>query len=144
MSFGSRSGLQVLLDWIDGDYEHSMANTLSFWPVEAEVGRVVWEGRPDERHLSSRGAVHGGYLAAFLDSVTGSAIASHLEQGVDCVTLDLAVKMIRPVAAGTLLRAEGRSLSVTRRVGSSAATVTDPDGRVIGHGTATMIITRPS
>ena len=82
--------------------------------------------------------------SALLDSVTGSAIASHVEAGVDYVTVDLAVKMIRPVAAGTVLRAEGRSLNVSRRIGTAETSVHDPDGRLIGHGTATMVITRPS
>lgn len=135
--------MQMLQDFIDGRVVHAMAVTLNFRPIEAEVGRVVWEARPDERHLSSRNAVHGGYLAALFDSVTGSAVFSHLEAGVDAVTVDLAVKMIRPVTAGTLLRAEGRSLNVSRRMGTSEATAHDENGRLIGHATATMLLMRP-
>lgn len=139
----ARSGLQMLQDFIAGDVEHPMAATLNFRPVEAAVGVVTWEARPDDRHLSSRGVVHGGYLAALLDSVTGSAIASHVEAGVDYVTVDLAVKMIRPVQSGAVLRAEGRSLSVSRRLGTAEASVHDANGRLIGTATATMLITRP-
>jgi uncharacterized protein (TIGR00369 family) len=133
----------MLQDFMAGQVDHPMAAFLNFRPVEAAVGTVVWEARPDERHFSSRNAVQGGYLAAFLDAVTGSAIGSHLEPGVDYVTIDLAVKMVRPVAAGAVLRGEGRSLNVGRRIGTSEATVHDADGRLIGHGTATMLITRP-
>ena len=139
-----RSGLEMLQAFIAGDVAHPMAATLNFRPVEAAVGVVTWEARPDDRHLSSRGLVQGGYLAALLDSVTGSAIASHVEAGVDYVTVDLAVKMIRPVESGALLRAEGRALNVSRRVGTAEASVHDSAGRLIGHGTATMLITRPT
>jgi uncharacterized protein (TIGR00369 family) len=132
----------MLEDFIAGKVEHPMANLLNYRPVEAVPGTVVWEARPDERHLSSRNAVHGGYLAALLDSVLGSAIASQVEADVDYVTVDLAVKMIRPVAAGAVLRAEGRALNVSRRIGTAEASVHDSDGRLIGHGTATMVLTR--
>lgn len=144
MNSPARSGLQMLQDFIAGKVEHPMANLLNFRPIEASQGTVIWEARPDERHLSSRNAVHGGYLAALLDSVLGSAIASEVEADVDYVTVDLAVKMIRPVSAGTVLRAEGRSLNVSRRIGTAEASVHDGDRRLIGHGTATMVITRPS
>lgn len=144
MSSPARSGLEMLAAFIAGEVEHPMASLLNYRPVEAAPGTVVWEARPDERHLSSRGAVHGGYLAALLDSVLGSAIASEVEAGVDYVTVDLAVKMIRPVNAGTVLRAEGRSLNVSRRIGTAEASVHDPAGRLIGTGTATMVLTRPS
>ena len=134
----------MLQEFIAGKVEHPMASLLNYRPIEATPGVVTWEARPDERHLSSRNAVHGGYLAALLDSVLGSAIASQVEADVDYVTVDLAVKMIRPVAAGTVLRAEGRALNVSRRIGTAEASVHDADGRLIGHGTATMVITRPS
>ena len=140
----TRSGLEMLAAFIAGDVEHPMASLLNYRPIEASPGTVIWEARPDERHLSSRNAVQGGYLAALLDSVLGSAIASQVEAGVDYVTVDLAVKMIRPVAPGTVLRAEGRALNVSRRIGTAEASVHDADGRLIGHGTATMVITRPS
>lgn len=133
----------MLQDFIAGEVEHPMAALLNFRPIEASVGHVIWEARPDERHFSSRGTVQGGYLAALLDSVTGGAILSHLEANVDHVTVDLAVKMVRPVAAGAVLRAEGRSLNVSRRIGTAEATVHDEKGRLIGHGTATMLLTRP-
>ena len=135
--------MEMLQAFIAGEVEHPMANLLNYRPIEAAPGAVVWEARPDERHLSSRNAVHGGYLAAFLDSVLGSAIASKVEAGVDYVTVDLAVKMIRPVTAGTVLRAEARALNVSRRIGTAEGSVHDADGRLIGHGTATMVITRP-
>jgi uncharacterized protein (TIGR00369 family) len=132
----------MLQDFIAGKVDHPMAALLNYRPIHAELGLVVWEAHPGESHFSSRGAVQGGYLAAFLDSVTGSAIRTHLEPGFYQVTVDLAVKIIRPVLAGTVLRAEGRSLNVGRRIGTSEATVHDADGKLIGHGTATMLITQ--
>ena len=144
MNLQGRTGLQMVHDFIAGKVEHPMASFLNYRPIEAELGRVVWEARPDERHFSSRNAVQGGYLAALLDSVTGSAVATHLEPEVDYVTVDLAVKMIRPVAAGSVLRAEGRSLNVSRRIGTAEASVYNEDGKLIGHGTATMLISRSS
>ncbi len=58
---------------------------------------------------------------------------STLNPGDGYGTVDLAVKM---------LRAEGRVLHVSGRVGVADGTVHDEQGRLVGHGTCTCVINR--
>ena len=53
--------------------------------------------KADERHLNPLGGVHGGFAATVLDSVTGCAVHSMLEAGAGYGTIDLNIKMCRPI-----------------------------------------------
>ena len=57
----SRSGIEVLRAIGLGALPSvPIGHTLDFWPVEAEPGRVVFQGQPAFSHLNPMGAVHGG------------------------------------------------------------------------------------
>jgi uncharacterized protein (TIGR00369 family) len=79
-----------------------------------------------------------------LDSVTGCAVHTMLEAGATYGTIDLAVKMLRPLKVGQAYRAEGRVLNVSARLGVSEGTIRDADGKLVAHATCTCLITRPS
>ena len=51
-----------------------ISQTLDFILVEAEPGRVVFQGRPGARALQPDGHVHGGWFATLLDSALGCAV----------------------------------------------------------------------
>lgn len=138
-----RTGLALVQEMMSGAIEVAMNTTLNMRLVEAEKGRTVVEAAPAPAHLNPRGSVHGGYLATLIDSATGTALCSTLEAGVDYATVDLSVKMLRPVRPGMVLRAEGRAVHVSRRIGTSECSVHDADGRLVGHGSATFVLTRP-
>jgi uncharacterized protein (TIGR00369 family) len=48
------------------------------------------------------GTVQGGFLAAMLDSATGSSLIATLPEGQTAVTTDLAVRFLRPAAPGPI------------------------------------------
>ena len=52
--------------------------TLDITPVEAEPGRVSFTLVPSEFHLNPFGLVHGGVLAALIDTAMGCAVHSLL------------------------------------------------------------------
>jgi acyl-coenzyme A thioesterase PaaI-like protein len=54
--------------------------TLDFLRVEADPGRVVFQGRPGFAALQPDGLVHGGWFATLLDSALGCAVASVLRR----------------------------------------------------------------
>ena len=56
--------------------------TLDIVPVEAEPGRVIFTLQPAEFHLNPFGLVHGGVLAALIDTAMGCAVHSLLPVGV--------------------------------------------------------------
>jgi uncharacterized protein (TIGR00369 family) len=68
-------------------------------------GRLVRGFLPDERHANSLGIVHGGMLAAFLDSAMGTAVFRDI--GRRAVTLKLSLDYLGPARIGDWLQAEG-------------------------------------
>ena len=118
-----------------------IAHTLDFVPVEASVGRVVFQGTPKTDYYNPLGSVHGGYIATLLDSAVGCAVHSRLQQGFGYTTLELKVNYIRPMTDKTgPVRAEGQVVSVTRQIGIAEGRLVDAAGRLYAHATTTCLI----
>jgi uncharacterized protein (TIGR00369 family) len=122
-----------------------IGETLGFRIVEAEQGRVVLLGRPDERAYNLIGTVHGGWAASILDTALALSAFSALAADQDFTTIDIRINYLRPLTVDTgEVRAEGRVLQVGRRLAYSEAHLTDPAGKLICHGTGScMILPRP-
>lgn len=76
--------------------------------IEAEDGRVVFGGIPEEKHYNPGGTVHGAFSAAMLDSAMGCAVLSALPVGVEHTTVEFKLNLVRPMSAGMgEVRAEG-------------------------------------
>ena len=75
-----------------------IAQTLDFSLVEAEKGRVVFQGHPGRAHYNPIGSVHGGYHATLLDSCLGCAVQSCLEAGQGYTTIELKVNYLRALS----------------------------------------------
>jgi uncharacterized protein (TIGR00369 family) len=139
------TGLELMQAMVDGRLPMPpIANVIPMRGVAAEHGRIVFEAQADERHVNPMGGVHGGFAATVLDSVTGCAVHTVLEAGVGYGTVDLNVKMLRPVPRGVPLIAEGKVISVSRSLGVSEGTLKDAEGRLYAHATATCMIFRPT
>jgi uncharacterized protein (TIGR00369 family) len=77
-----------------------------------------------------------------LDSVTGCAVHTTLEAGAGIGTIDLHVKMLKPVPLDQNLIAEGRVIHVSRSLGVSEASLRDTEGTLFAHAPATCAIFR--
>lgn len=87
------------------------------------------------------GTVHGGILTTLLDTAMTAAIWSTLDPGKVATTMGLNVNFIRPVAlAGGILRCEGQAIHVGRRTATAEGRLTDADGQLCAHGTATCAV----
>ncbi|HLH49497.1 MAG TPA: PaaI family thioesterase [Roseiarcus sp.] len=118
-----------------------MAILIGFDLIEAEEGKVVFSGVPDENHLNPMGVVHGGYAATLLDSCMTCAIQSTLKPGFAATTLDLAIHFTRAATPQSgALRAEGKTVHVGRQFGTAEGRLTDPQGRIIAHATTSCLI----
>ena len=138
------TGLERVQGLIDGTLpQPSMTETIPMRVVAAEPGRVTFEARADDRHLNPMGGVHGGFMAAVLDSATGCAVQTMLEAGATYSTVDLHVKLLKAVPTGRELTSEGRILHVSRNVATAEADLRDADGALLAHATATCVIHRP-
>ena len=118
--------------------------TLAIEPVEAEAGRVVFALDPDEFHLNPFGMVHGGVLAAMLDTAMGCAVHSLLPAAVGYVTGEMNVRFLRPalLTGGTLV-CTGEVVHPGRSTMVASARIVDAGDRVIAVAGCTCILRRP-
>lgn len=115
--------------------------TMGFLPVEIEHGRVVFQGTPDAKYYNPIGSVHGGYIATLLDSAVGCAVHTMLEQGFGYTTLELKVNYVRAVTDGVgPVRAEGKVINLSRRVGIAEGRLYDVQGKLYAHATTTCLV----
>ena len=75
--------------------------------MKVEKGKVVFNAIAINKHLNTQCGFQGGFASMVLDSVTECAVHTLLEAGVAYATIDLNIKMIRPVPKDENLIAEG-------------------------------------
>jgi uncharacterized protein (TIGR00369 family) len=143
MNLETMSGLEILQAIIGGEFSHpSIASTVPMQFLEAEAGRVLFQATATENHVNPMGGTHGGFAATVLDSVTGCAVHSMLEAGVAFATIELNIKMLRPVPLHTTLLAEGKLINLSRSLGVSEGTLKDESDKLYVHATSTCMIIR--
>lgn len=107
-----------------------------------ERGVVEFTIRPDETMTNPIGTVHGGIASTLLDSVASCAVHSVLEPGQRYATTQLNIHLTRAIRAdGTPIRGVGEVVHLGRTGATASGTLTDPDGRVVAHGSVTCAIT---
>nr|MDA4921270.1 PaaI family thioesterase [Acinetobacter baumannii] len=103
------TGLEFLQAMIEGHIPPaSISKTIPMQPTEISEGSVTFKAQADHNHLNPLGGVHGGFAATVLDSVTGCAVHTILPAGVGYGTIDLNVKMCRPLPQNQVLIATGK------------------------------------
>jgi uncharacterized protein (TIGR00369 family) len=138
----SYDGLSFLKAIIAGKLPNPpISELLGFHLVEAEKGRVVFEGLPEFRHYNPIGTVHGGFAATLLDSAMACAIFTTMDKGESWTTLDLKINFVRPLTKETgPVRAEGRVIHRGRTVATSEGDLKDRAGKLYAHATTTCMI----
>jgi uncharacterized protein (TIGR00369 family) len=122
-----------------------IASTLGFTVLEVESGRVVFGLEPAEYHFNPIGSVHGGVFATLLDSAAGCAVHSSLPAGTSYTSLDLSVKFLRGLGAGSgPVRCEGLVVHLGGRTALAEARLFDGAGRLCAHATSSCMIFRPA
>lgn len=92
----------------------------------------------EQKHLQPLGTVHGGIVATLIDTATYWAAFLALPEDTGLVNVDLKLNYLRPVSEGSLI-AEGRCLRAGRTISYAEAHVRDKDGRLIAHGSSTLM-----
>jgi len=135
------SGLEQLRALVASGRRPGIAVSLDFDLAEVEAGRAVFEGTPGLHAYNPIGAVHGGYAATLLDSACGCAVHSSLNATQAYTTLELKVAYHKAITQKTgVVRAEGRVVSIGRRVAYAEAKLTDSDGRLYASATSTLLV----
>ncbi len=137
------TGLEYMCRIVSGESPHpSFAATVSMVFREAEAGRIVIEATAGDAHLNPLGGTHGGFVAAVLDEATGSAVHSMLGVGEMPATIELNVKMMRPVPQDRPMIVEGRLINLSRTLGVAEGSIRDAEGKLYAHATCTCAIVR--
>jgi uncharacterized protein (TIGR00369 family) len=139
------SGRQMLEAMLAGRFPAPpIGKTLGFRLIEIGEGLAVFEGDPGPHLLNPLGSVHGGWAMTLIDSATGCALHTTLPPGVGYTTVETKVNMTRGIRAEEgKVRCEGRLLSSGKQIATAEARLLSADGKLLAHGTSTLIILRP-
>ena len=138
------TGLELLTAMCLGKLPRaSISETIPMQLFAVTEGVVRFKVKADERHLNPLGGVHGGFAATVLDSATGCAIHTMLEAGVGYGTIDLNIKMCRPIPKLVELLATGHVLNMSKNLGIAEAKIVDQEGKLYAHATATCMLVHP-
>jgi len=137
------SGIELLRAMKEGKIPYpSITDTVPMRFTELDMGSIKFAIKADSRHINPLGGVHGGFAATVLDSVTGCAIHTMLEAGVGYGTVDINIKMMRPIPLNEELQAEGRVLNLSKNLGVAEGFIKGADGKLYAHATSTCLILR--
>ena len=106
---------------------------------EADIGRVVISLENKKKFSQGLGFMHGGMVASLLDTASGFAAFSVLEEGKHVVTSELKINYLRPVVCkkvrcvGEVLKS-GKSLIVVE------ANVLDEENKILAKMLGTMMV----
>lgn len=137
------TGLEFLTALKNGEISASpMAHTIPMQLVEVAKGKATYKVVPNEAHRNIQGTIHGGFCATALDTATGSAAHTLLEHGVGYGTIDLNVKMIRPMQIDTTYYAQAELINAGRNIITTEGKIIDEQGKIYAFATATLMVIR--
>jgi uncharacterized protein (TIGR00369 family) len=141
-ALAGESGLDFLRGLMEGRHPAPpFSRTTRTYLVEAEEGRVIFKGTPDEAFFNPLGTIHGGWTAGILDSAMACAVHSTLQPGQGYTTVEFKVNLVRPVLpASGELTCEGVLVHRGGTVATSEGYLRDGEGRLLAHGTETCLI----
>ena len=135
-------GLDYMRGILTGDTPPApMASTLGFRPIEFAHGKAIFVGTPERFTFNPLGGVHGGWVAALLDSAMGCAVHTALPAGKGYVTVELSVNYVRGLTDRSgLIRCEGQIIHMGNSLATADGRVLGADGTLYAHGTTTCMI----
>jgi uncharacterized protein (TIGR00369 family) len=137
-----KTGREILQAIVDGKLpQPPICETLSFRLVEVGEGFAAFVGEPGRHLLNPMGGVHGGWALTLIDSAGSCAGLSVLPAGCGYATIETKGNFTRPITKDTgRIRAEARVVGQGRQIVSAEARVMGPDGKVLAHGTSTLLV----
>lgn len=114
-------------------------------PVSSEKGRATWRLVVAERHLRTHRILHGGVVAAMLDTAMGRAVSTLCSSDQSAVTAQLNVNFIRPSWVGETLTITGEVQHSGRQTAVARGEIRTAAGVLVATGSGTfMFVARPT
>ena len=132
--FAAKWRRAMLLDWNTGLVKH-----LGIRFLETEKDRVVAELEIRPELLTTNGALHGGTLMAFADTIGAAGTVVNLAPGQNTATLESKTNFFAAARAGTV-RAESTPLHKGKRTHVWQTRVTDAGGKLLSLTIQTQVI----
>jgi uncharacterized protein (TIGR00369 family) len=123
-----------LLEWNTGLVKH-----LGIRFIETEKDRVVAELEIRPELLTTTGAVHGGTLMAFADTIGAAGTVVNLAEGQSTATLESKTNFFAAARSG-MVRAEATPLHKGKRTHVWQTRVTDATGKLLSLTIQTQVI----
>ena len=117
----------------------SMLRTLNINLTEIGASHAVMEVTVADLHRNYVGGAHGGLIATLMDTVSFFP-RPLLPSGKTCTTTNLNVTYVRPAAVGDHLTARSELIHLGRRMASLTVTVQNQEGKLVAHGTTTLMV----
>jgi acyl-CoA thioesterase len=115
-----------------------LLDTLKVRLTEVGDRHAVMEVDVDDSHRNYHGGAHGGLIATMVDSVAFFP-RPLIPSGNVYATTSLSVAYVRPAQVGDHLTARSELLHLGRRTASLSVRVTDGQGRLLAHGTVSLV-----
>jgi len=94
-----------------------------------------------EKHLQPFGFVHGGVYSSLVDAAAFWAVYSEVDEELGMTTVELKLNFLAPASKGRLIT-KGKSIKVGKVLCLGEASIEDERGKLLAHGTSTMMILR--
>ena len=135
------NGLEQLRALIASGRRPGIAESLQFDLVAVDTGFAAFEGVPGQHAYNPIGMVHGGYAATLLDSACGCAVHASLgtQQSYSTLEIKIAYHKVLTDKIGRI-RAEGRVISLGRRVAFAEGRLIDSDGNLYASASSTLLV----
>jgi uncharacterized protein (TIGR00369 family) len=126
----SMSGLEYLRAQQSGEMPTAALASTIGWTIESvESGAITVAVRVEDHIVQGSGKLHGGAIAAVLDSALAWAVLSYLPAERTCVTSDLTIRYLKAVSADAeTVRVHSRAIHVGRSTAVAEAEVVSKDG----------------
>jgi len=92
-----------------------------------------------DKHRNYFGGVHGGLVATLVDTACFFP-KPLLPSGREVTTTSLSVSYVRAPRVGDVLTARADLLHLGRRTASLSVRIEDQEGRLVAHGTGTLLL----
>jgi acyl-CoA thioesterase len=104
-------------------------------------GEATVEAMPAAKYENSMGRMHGGFVAALIDTVMGCAIHTKVPKTTLFGTIDMNVKFVRKIDVDTgLLIATAKVVHAGRTMLTAEAKVADKSGKLYAHGSGSFLV----
>lgn len=124
---------------IEGTNDCPYFKLLSMKLLQFDIGRSLLQIDLQEKHLQPFGVVHGGVFSTILDAAAFWSVFPEVDESSGMTTVDLKLNFLAPASHGKLI-AHGRRIKLGKTLGLAEAEIRSEDGRILAHGTSTLIV----